>query len=249
MKKIYLFVFIIAVSHYLQAQNSIMFEQANQLYQNKMYDSASSLYMQMIDEGYHSATLYYNAGNAFYKQNKIGNAIWCYKKSIEKNTNKSVTDNLQLAYNKITNRVPFVKDIFFIRWWKNLQNYYSKQSWSVFALVTFLLAFIIQLYRIIKHKNTITRLLRNALFFISFISLTMIAFIQFNIKNNYKAIIIKDTPFYNVDNWIKVERYITDGNEVQVLNATETYKRSGLIKIKLSNGKVGFVNKADILKE
>jgi tetratricopeptide (TPR) repeat protein len=232
----------------VHAENSIMLEQANQLYQNKQYDSASSLYMQMIDEGYYSDIIYYNAGNSFYKQNKIGKAIWCYKHAIEINKNKSVTDNLQLAKNKISNLIPAKKDIFFIRWWKNLQRYFTINQWSMFALVSFTLAFLIQVFRILKSKNTLTRLCRNMLYFISFISLIMMFLIQYNSTNNYTAIVIKDTPFYNEKDWFKKDRIVTDGNEVYVLNATETYKRANIIKVRLANGKVGFLAKNDLIK-
>lgn len=66
----------------LQAGNNIMFDKANQLYHNKNYDSAAKLYQQMIDDGYCSSDLFYNTGNAYYRLNKIGLAIWCYEKAI-----------------------------------------------------------------------------------------------------------------------------------------------------------------------
>ena len=69
-------------ANHLFAENNIMFEKANQLYHNKNYDSASVLYQQMIQDGYCHPALYYNAGNAYYRTNQIGMAVWCFKKAL-----------------------------------------------------------------------------------------------------------------------------------------------------------------------
>ena len=67
------FFFLFAIES--KAESNMMFEKANQLYHNKMYDSASVLYSQLINDSYLSPNLFYNAGNSFYRTEKIGLAI------------------------------------------------------------------------------------------------------------------------------------------------------------------------------
>ena len=40
---------------------------ANSLYNENAYDSALALYEDIVEQGYSSATLYYNLGNTYYK--------------------------------------------------------------------------------------------------------------------------------------------------------------------------------------
>ena len=51
--------------------NDQIFESANNYYSNGDYNSAINLYLQIIDSGYESHSLYFNLGNSFYKLNNI----------------------------------------------------------------------------------------------------------------------------------------------------------------------------------
>ncbi len=229
------------------AENSIMFEQANQLYQNKFYDSAATLFQQMIDEGYHHEIIYYNAGNAYYKANKIGMAIWCYQKALQKNNTKITLDNLQLAKNKIQHPINKAKKIFFIQWWKKLQLLFTINQWSILSLLSFITFIVIQFYQILK-KQKIYKTPKIALLFIAIFGILVVFTSLYENKNNYKAIVIQNTPAYSLNNWLKVERTVSDGTEVTVQSANAIYKNPSLIKVVLPNESTVFINKNNILK-
>ena len=89
-----------------------MYVKANQLYHNKDYDSAARLYQQMLNDGYCSPDLYYNAGNAYYRTNQVGLAIWCYKKAIQIHPEKNYIDNLALANKRIREPIEKINEIF-----------------------------------------------------------------------------------------------------------------------------------------
>ena len=59
----FLTVFLLLFSLQAKAESHLMFEKANQLYHNRLYDSAAGLYQQMINDGYCDPALFYNAGN------------------------------------------------------------------------------------------------------------------------------------------------------------------------------------------
>ncbi|MCB2229328.1 tetratricopeptide repeat protein [bacterium] len=54
------------------------FETANQLYQNRQYDSAIVLYEKILADSVESPALYFNLGNAYFKQGDLGHAVLNY---------------------------------------------------------------------------------------------------------------------------------------------------------------------------
>jgi hypothetical protein len=54
---------------------------ANQLYDMGRYEQAAQAYQQLADKGHTDSALYYNLGNAYYKQGDIGRAILNYRRA------------------------------------------------------------------------------------------------------------------------------------------------------------------------
>lgn len=54
---------------------------ANQLYQVGNYHEAGRIYEQLISQGVQDSTVYYNLGNAYYRQNDLGRAIVNYQRA------------------------------------------------------------------------------------------------------------------------------------------------------------------------
>ena len=55
------------------------FEQANRLYEQGKFAEAASLYESMAKAGRHSAALFFNLGNAYFKQGELGRALFNYR--------------------------------------------------------------------------------------------------------------------------------------------------------------------------
>ncbi len=54
------------------------FAEANELYENKQYDSAIQLYESILETGRESASIYFNLGNAYFKSGDLGHAVLYY---------------------------------------------------------------------------------------------------------------------------------------------------------------------------
>lgn len=54
---------------------------ANQLYETGQYEQAAYAYQQLVDQGYASSALFYNLGNAYFKQGDSGRAILNYRRA------------------------------------------------------------------------------------------------------------------------------------------------------------------------
>lgn len=51
---------------------------ANQLYENSEFQESGQLYQQLVDRGFRNSALYYNLGNAYYRQGDLGRAVVNY---------------------------------------------------------------------------------------------------------------------------------------------------------------------------
>jgi tetratricopeptide (TPR) repeat protein len=62
----------------------------NAYYMNHNYEMAYSCYKRVIEMGFMAADLYYNLGNACYKQNNMAEAIRYYEKALLKPGNDDI---------------------------------------------------------------------------------------------------------------------------------------------------------------
>ncbi len=74
------------------------FARANELYEQKEYDSAVQAYAKIINEGIESASLYFNLGNAYFKEGDLGHAILYYLRAKRLDpSDEDITSNLEFA--------------------------------------------------------------------------------------------------------------------------------------------------------
>jgi tetratricopeptide (TPR) repeat protein len=72
--------------------------QASAAYTKKQFSEALALYEKIEAQGIQNADLYYNMGNCYYRQQKLGGAILYYKRALRLNSaHSSAQKNLQLA--------------------------------------------------------------------------------------------------------------------------------------------------------
>jgi len=64
-----------------RAELTSLFRQGNALYGQGKYAAAADVYQGIVDQGFSSAPLYYNLGNAYFKQGNLGKAILNYRRA------------------------------------------------------------------------------------------------------------------------------------------------------------------------
>ena len=79
---------------------------AEKAYSNKNYKESITAYETILNEGQVSYKLYYNLGNAYYKNNELGKAIYNYElaNKLQPN-NKDVKTNLRIANEKTIDKI------------------------------------------------------------------------------------------------------------------------------------------------
>lgn len=76
-----------------------LFAQANDAYQSKQYDSALVLFGQIESQGIESANLYFNIGNAYFKNGDLGHAVLYYLRASRLDPgDDDIRSNLEFAH-------------------------------------------------------------------------------------------------------------------------------------------------------
>jgi tetratricopeptide (TPR) repeat protein len=139
MKRLILGLLAVSLMPIAYAQN--VFEDANAAYADGRYDEAAALYQAMIDEQ-PDAQLYYNLGNAQYKQGELAQAILCYERALRLKPNyKDAQYNLAFAQSRITDNIP-EQDFFLSSWARAVRNTLSAPTWLSLSVSLFVLALI-----------------------------------------------------------------------------------------------------------
>lgn len=83
-------------------------QQANQLYEEARFGEASILYERLIEHGVQDAVVYYNLGNAYFKQDQLGEAILAYRLAQRlAPRDPDIRDNLALARRQTQDPIDF----------------------------------------------------------------------------------------------------------------------------------------------
>ncbi len=109
---------------------------ANEAYKDKQYTEALKLYEGFIEEGLASAALFYNMGNVYYRQDKVGLAILYYEKALKLSPrDAAVRANLALAQSRQVDQIQALPAFFLDRWQQALQSIFPSNTWSILGLL------------------------------------------------------------------------------------------------------------------
>ena len=109
-------VLLFLVSFFLGgAQVELDFEKANSLYNEGVYAAAIQAYENILNKGLHSAEVYYNLANCYYKQNNVGHSIYYYEKALVlAPKDKSILNNLAFAQKMTVDKIEPVPEAGFL---------------------------------------------------------------------------------------------------------------------------------------
>ncbi len=112
---------------------------ANQLYNSAKYQDAIRKYQFVVAQGFESAELYFNLGNAFYKTGNATYAILNYERAKKLAPNdEDIKYNLDMAHTQIVDNIVTLPEPGFLRWWKQMISSQSISFWGSSSIITFL---------------------------------------------------------------------------------------------------------------
>jgi len=121
-----------------------LLDSANHHYSEGHYQQAVRLYQQILAQGKEAPGVYYNLGNAYYKDNQLAPAILNYERArLRAPGNEDIQYNLELARQQITDRSEQIPEFFLARWARQFMNLLSSDQWAVISMVAFILFLIL----------------------------------------------------------------------------------------------------------
>ena len=122
-----------------QTAQELEFAKANKYYAEAVYDSAIIVYENILNvEGYESAPLLYNIGNAYFRMRNYPMAILNYEKALKLDpSNDEIKQNLELTNALINDKIDAVPEFFLTKVWKNIGNKSSADGWAIISLILF----------------------------------------------------------------------------------------------------------------
>jgi hypothetical protein len=103
----------------LSAERPSVFEEANRLYEQGKYAEAASHYESMAKAGRISASVFFNLGNAWFKQGELGRALLNYRKAEALSPrDPDIQANLQFTRERVSGSLSIPQGI-----WRRALNY------------------------------------------------------------------------------------------------------------------------------
>jgi len=217
------------------------FFNANNYYNNSKYLESINVYESILAEGWESNNLYYNLGNAYFRQNMIGQAIWAYNKALKINPrNSDVINNLEIVNARIIDRIILPDEFFLVKSYMNFKSSYNLNEWLIIGSITIFFSVILFLLsKLYIFDNVILDRLILGLIILAMIEHGIILDRFFDESDNKIGIIIDnevDTysgPFYG-DNTILFK--VNEGTKVKINQSQNNW-----IEIILLDGNRGWV--------
>jgi len=233
----------------LSAQINVenIFSQANELYNKGIYIEAINNYKEIIKNDFHSAELYYNLGNAYYRLDSIASSVYYYEKALQLNPNDRETiDNLELINKTLVDEIdpitiPLIESIL-----NSISNIFYFETWGYISIFFSFLIVALFLSYYFANSSRVKRL-TFVLLCISSIFM-LVSLINGNkgynnyINNEYAVIYSYETDLKIEPNYRSETLFMLhEGTKIQVL---ENY--NNWIKIRLVNGQVGYIQLIDV---
>lgn len=247
MKQLLYFYVILVSLTTAKAQESGVFDAGNALYNEGKYAEAIDKYMTLLETGKHSSELYYNLGNAHYKLNNIAPSIYYFEKALLLNPNdKDIKNNLSYANNMTVDAIDKVPDVGISKFIKNATNTLSFDAWAWFAVVcVFLYVCLVLLYYFsYSSSKKRTAFIVSTFCLVGLCISLAFAFNKYQIdkKDNPAIVFAQESQIKTEPNLRSEESFrLHEGTKVQVLDTIDNWK-----KIKLSDGKTGWISSVDI---
>lgn len=143
MCRFYFFVFVLlfVFSAYADEAESL-FHQANQLYEAGNYQQAAETYEKILALEKANWQVYYNLGNAYYKQRQIAKAILNYERALQLNRdNEDIRFNLDLANLSVADRIPAMPRSLVVVWLDQAIHLFTAEQAATLALIFWMLLF------------------------------------------------------------------------------------------------------------
>ncbi|WP_432412151.1 tetratricopeptide repeat protein [Rasiella sp. SM2506] len=246
MKKL-LFLLLVSVSALGWGQNNALFDQGKEHYKNAKFQEAINSWEKVLDNGKHSAELYFNLGNAHYKMNHVAPSIYYYEKALQlAPSDKDIKTNLKFAENARIDAIEPLPKTIFKRWYEQLAGILTYDGWAITAVagaILFVILFLSYWFAGAEAKKRLFFTTSIVSVFVLLVGLAMAYQTYSDVLNDQPAIIFsesteaKSEPNMGSDTAFM----LNEGTKVQI-----TAQEDSWVHVLLANGKDGWIPASDL---
>lgn len=241
MKRI-LFLLFIMLSFWGNAQNDALFNRATEAYNEGQYEKAIGHYKQILANGEHSAELYFNLGNAYYKMDSIAPSIYYYEKALLLDPNDGeIKNNLGYAKNMTLDAIVPAPQTGLGRIFDRITGFLSFEQWGRTAIgfmVLFVLLYLVFYFASYASHKRVAFISSFIFLFMAILALSLAYQEYSNFRAQRPAIVFKNEVIVKSEpnNRSQESFRIHEGTKVNVLDSL-----GGWNKIELADGKTGWL--------
>lgn len=240
-------IWFITVNLVFGNNNINVFNRANEFYKKEQYDTSIILYESILKSGLEAPEVYYNLGNAYYKNKNIAEAILNYERAHTLAPNDdNINFNLQLAQTMIVDKINTLPEFFLKHWWRIFSEFLSSDIWGIISITLFIVALIFAAL----YLFTLRLWLKKFSFWLVLIliALSFVCFINsYQLKSDSlsqtqaivmtPSVTIKSSPDENGKDLFVIH----EGLKVWIIDKVDNWS-----KIKIADGNSGWLKNTDI---
>ncbi len=235
-------VLFLCCSMALGQEKETTFENANSAYNAGQFENAVMLYKEILESGQHSAELYFNLANSYYRLNQVGESIFYFEKAKQlKPTDEDINVNSNFAQNMAIDAVEVLPKSQITKLREKTIDLFSQDGWAFFIiLLAWFLVFFWGLYLwnkvpVIKRTFFIFTLVLGSLLMGS-LSIAVIKFSK-TADTTYGILFNKKIEVWSEPNSrAEVLFLLHEGTKVQMLDQLQEWR-----KIRIANGSEGWI--------
>lgn len=247
--RLLLVLFVLSSKIILGSDAEETMKQGNQFYMNNNYEKAIEKYSELVKKGYSGKELFYNLGNAYFKTGRIGFSILNYEKALRlAPSDEDIIYNLKIANARTVDKIEIFPRLFLIQWWESLVNFYSVNGWTQIIYVLYLLIIALVGAFFLTRRHRVQKLSLAGLIplIIVFALSVFILALKINFESTQQTgILVENTASVKLspDRQSGDAFIIHEGIKVNVED-----KVNGWLKIRLADGKVGWIENRELAK-
>lgn len=238
---------LLLLSFLIKGYSNEFLQKAERSYDSKNYKDAIANYEKLVNDGYKSYQLYFNIGNAYYRNNELGKAIYYYELARKVNPNdEDVRINLGISASKTIDKID-AKENFFISAVKtNLLSSFTTNTWAWFSIAAISIACVLFFIFISSHMLILKRLsfLVSCVLIVTFFVTYFLGYsaLKAKVENKFAIITAKEVKIMNEPTTTAKSKFsLHEGTKIRVVENNGSW-----LLIKLDNGNEGWLKINDV---
>ena len=135
-----------------------LWEIANSAYNEGNFEKAAATYEQILSQNLHSAALYYNLANAYFKQDELGKALLNYNRASRiAPGDEDIRHNQEYAEKMTKDSIEKIPEFFLITWLRSVRGAMSCTAWTLLSIVMLAVALVMALLYLLAQRMSLRK--------------------------------------------------------------------------------------------